>query len=519
MSNSKISGILVSTNPQTTKTTMSMAHEIGLAVACCLSQFLSLGGLYQTVAPLTVFIDYFHIEKYGTLSWLSASYSLTVGTFILPAGRLGDMYGHKRIYLIGWVWFASWSLIAGFSYSAGPIFFSICRALQGIGPALLVPNAIALIGRNFPIGTKRNIAFACFGASGPTGATMGAIFSALFADLAWWPWSFWTLSLACSAALGISFLVIPDSDCNSKQPKRARKPLFDYWGCFTGVTGLILINFALNQAPIVTWANPYVGILLGAGIIFIIIFVFVELYATSHPLIPLQGLQKDAIFALACIAAGWGSHGIWAFHLYLFIERLRGQSALLASAAMSPVAFTGILFALSTVWLIKRIQVSYIMFVAMVFFLVGNLLLALVPIHQTYWAQTFLSMLVMPGAMNLSYPAAIMMLSSALPREKQGIAASLVSTVMNYSISCGLGLAGTLERYLIEVERQNRGVHDDPLTVSQSGSEAQAIRLAAFRGAYWFGVGLGGLGMLIAASFIMWGNRTKKREHQATTVY
>lgn len=423
----------------------------------------------------------------------------SISAFI-PVGRLGDIYGHKLIFLIGWGWFAACSLLTGFSYLYDVKFFAVCRAFQGIGPALLVPNAIALIGRNFALGDKRNTAFACFGAAGPTGAATGAFFTALLTDLAWWPWCFWALAIASTLAMVVAYLIIPDS---GDEFKGSQQPSFDYWGCITGVVGLVLVNFALNQAPLVTWANPYIGALLGTGILSLIAFVFVELYATSNPLIPLRGLQKEAIFALACIAAGWGSHGIWAYYLYLFLEHLRGHSALLTSAETCPVAITGVLFAFSTVWLIRRIPVCYIMLASMAFFAVGSLLLAIMPINQTYWGLTFVSILIMPGAMNLSYPAATMLLSSALPKDKQGIAASLVSTMVNYSISCGLGFAGSIDRYLIEREARKRGIQGNPAPIERMDPETQEIRLVGLRGAYWFATALGAFGMAIAVTFIV----------------
>ncbi|KAF2468938.1 MFS general substrate transporter [Lindgomyces ingoldianus] len=482
---------------------MSKPREVAFIFITCIAQFLSLGALNQTVAPVMVLAESFHIEDYGTLSWFSASFSMSVGTFILPAGRLGDMYGHKRIYLIGWAWFAIWSLITGFSYSSGPILFSICRAFQGIGPALLVPNAVALIGRTFPVGQKRNIGFACFGAMGPTGAATGAVFAALLADLAWWPWEFWILSIVCLIVMGLAFVIVPNEAVITPQLKGPQRPRFDYWGSITGVSGLVLINFALNQAPLVTWANPYIGTLLAVGCLFMVAFVLVELYATDYPLIPIRGLSKDAVFALTCIVAGWGSHGIWAYYLYLFLEHLRGHSALLTSAETSPVAITGVFFAFSTVWLLKRVGVAYVMFIAMTFFMVGALLLATMPIDQTYWAQTFISVLIMPGAMNLSYPAANILLSSSLPKEKQGIAASLVSTMVNYSISCGLGFAGTIDRYIITQEANKRGIHGNPAPLFDHSMTTQTIRLIGHRAAFWFAVGLGGLGMVVAGIFII----------------
>lgn len=321
------------------------------------------------------------------------------------------------------------------------------------------------------------------------------------------------MSIVCIVVLGLAFIILPDETVATPQLKGAQRPKFDYWGTLTGVSGLVLINFALNQAPLVTWANPYIGTLLGVGCLFMVAFVLVELYATDYPLIPIRGLTKDAIFALTCIVAGWGSHGIWAYYLYLFLEHLRGHSALLTSAETSPVAITGVCFAFSTVWLLRRVSVSYVMFISMTFFMVGSLLLAVMPIHQTYWAQTFVSVLIMPGAMNLSYPAANILMSSALPKEKQGIAASLVSTMVNYSISCGLGFAGTIDRYVITNEAKKRGwTRGNPAPISDTSTETYSIRLAGLRGAYYFAVGLGGLGMAVAFAHILY-SRTRQRKN------
>jgi MFS family permease len=412
------------------------------------------------------------------------------------------MYGHKKIYLIGWLWFAVWSIITGFSYTSNHIMFSTCRALQGIGPALLVPNAVALIGRTLPVGRQRMIGFACFGASGPLGATAGAVFSALLAQLAWWPWMFWVLAVVCLIVMGLAYIILPDEEQVPVPGLISPKPQkFDYWGTITGVSGLILINTALNQAPLVLWTTPYVSCLLGIGCLLMVVFFLVELYATDDPLIPIRGLGKDAVFALTCIVSGWASHGIWAYYLYLFLEELRGYSALMTSAQTSPVAITGVLSAFSTVWLIQRFGVSYVMFIAMTCFMVGALLLATMPIHQTYWLQTFFSIIIMPGAMNLSYPAANMLLSAALPKEKQGIAASLVSTMVNYSISCGLGIAGTIDRYVTEAAAHERGILKAP-PLSIESPELSDIRVIGFRASFWFAVAFSAMGMVVASVFI-----------------
>ncbi|KAK1751400.1 MFS general substrate transporter [Echria macrotheca] len=492
-------------------------HEVAFIFILCLAQFLSLAAMNQTVAPMLILAEYFDIRDYGNLSWFSAAYSMTVGTFILPAGRLGDIYGHKRIFLAGWAWFATWSLIAGFCTPTQLIWFSACRALQGIGPALTIPTAIALIGQTFPVGLRRNLAFACFGASGPTGAALGAVMAALVAQTASWHWCFYILAAVCALLIPISYILIP-----SPTPTFPRKgdpiPKFDVPGAVTGVVGLVLVNFALNQAPLVDWSTPYVPALFVAGVVSLAVFVWVELRVAEQPIIPLRGLQRNAAFTLACVFAGWSSHGIWVYYLYIFLEHLRGHSALLTSAETSPVAVTGIFFAFLTVWMLRRIPVSWVMFFAMGFFTLGGILMAVAPLEQPYWGNVFVAVVLMPGAMNLSFPAATILLSEALPREKQGIAASLVATVVNYSISCGLGFAGSIHKSALLSASRKAGMAVDggqpPPPLSETSSELVAVRLIGLRYAYWFAVALGGLGMLIAAMFILVQKAEERRKRR-----
>jgi len=410
--------------------------------------------------------------------------------------------------MAGWAWFAVWSLISGFCNRDQLILFSTCRAFQGIGPALVIPNAIAIIGRTFPIGLKRNIAFACFGASGPTGAALGAVMAALVSETISWRWCFWLLAITCAFLVPISYFAVPDPEKVAAPQGRMGlqhedTPIFDWPGAVTGVVGLVLVNFALNQAPLAGWNAPYIPLLLIVGFMFLIAFVWIELHVATQPIVPIRGLQRNAAFTLACVFAGWSSHGIWVYYLYIFLEHLRGQSALLTSFQTSPVAATGILFAFLTVWLMRRVAVSWVMFAAMFFFLLGSLLIVVTPLEQTYWANTFVAVILMPGAMNLSFPAATILLSSALPKEKQGIAASLVATVVNYSISCGLGFAGSIHKNSLVYAAQREGMDGPPPALSVSSPQLVAIRLVGLRTAYWFAVALGAVGMLIAGLFIL----------------
>lgn len=395
------------------------------------------------------------------------------------------MYGHKKVYLIGWAWYAIWSLIAGLSVYSGSILFSVARGVQGIGPALLVPNGLAIIGRTYPMGQRRNIVFSLFGACAPIGATFGALFSAMFSQLSWWPWSFWTTSIICVALFCISCIILPQDEIADNEAET--RPTFDYAGCLTGVGGLVLINFAWNQAGVVGWSTSYNYILLIIGLILLFIFFYIEFHTAKQPLVPLKNLNKESGFVLACIAVSWGSFGIWLFYSFQFYQLLRHQSPLSSVAQSSPVAISGAIASLATGFLISKLGPSRIMFISMLAFLIGQILFATAPIHQTYWAQTFFSTLIMPWGMDLSFPAGTIILSNSLPREHQGIAASLISTVVNYSISIGLGIAGTAT------------MNVDPHGINLLGG---------YRAAWYFAIGLDVIGVAIGAYFV-WYSRFK----------
>lgn len=133
-------------------------HEVLFVLLICLAQAMMLAGLAQALLPAGIIASTFSGGATGAVAWYSAAYSLTSATFVLPSGRLGDLFGHKRVFIMGWVWFAVWSLVAGFARGdgRGTVLFCVCRGFQGIGPALLVPNGQALMGRVYKPGMRKN---------------------------------------------------------------------------------------------------------------------------------------------------------------------------------------------------------------------------------------------------------------------------------------------------------------------------------------------------------------------------
>ncbi|KUI56179.1 hypothetical protein VP1G_03513 [Cytospora mali] len=475
--------------------TLPLYRELLFVAVICLAQLYTQAGLGQVLSIIYVIGETWGLPD-PQLSWFLAGYSLTVGTFILFSGRLGDMFGYKIIFIIGMSWFSLWSLVCGLAVYSNHVLFVFARVLQGIGPALVLPNGLALLGATYAPGKRKSLAFAAFAATAPAGSIIGAAFSGLFA-LAWWPWTFWCFSMVLAGTAVLAYFVIPPVPASHREnrPRTARGKLLhlDIPGALTGVLGLVLFNFAWNQAPLVGWQMPYVYVTLILGLIFIGIYFVIDIKYAIEPLVPFKALTSDVSFVLGAVACGWSCFGIWIWYTWQFLEKLRGASPLLASADFVPVVISGAIAATVVGTLLHRVGPPLIMTGALVAFAVGSILMATCPVEQTYWAQSFVSFIITPWGMDMSFPAATIILSNAVAREHQGIAASLVNTVVNYSIALGLGIAGTIEYK------------------TNNGGTTQADKLKGYRAALYMAIGLAGLGVGICIAFLLKSRRSKRR--------
>lgn len=469
---------------------MPLLHEILFLMTVVSVQILAQAGLAQGIVLGNQIGISFHDKSIASIKWYPAAYSLTAGTFILIAGRLGDVYGHKTLLIIGFIWYSIFSIVAGISiYSHQGIFFDVCRALQGVGPAMLLPAALAILGSVYKPGKKKNIAFALFGSVAPAGFLLGAVFSGLIAELSWWPWAFWVLGIVCALLAVASYLLVPALDSSSQAEvvsQLTSHHSFDYLGSVTGVSGLLLINIAWNQAPSVGWQTPYVIVMLVLGLILVCLFFYHE-RTTRSPIVPVSQISLGSVLVLGCIAFGWASFGINIYYLWEFLTLMRHSSALEACAQITPSTIAGLFAAMLTGVLLNRhVRPSYILVIALTAFCVSGILVATMPVEQSYWLQSFFAVVIAPFGMDMSFPTATVILSNLVARKHQGIAASLVATVVQYSISIGLGIAGTVE--------------------SQIRSDDM---LLGYRGAWYTAVALSGCGILLAMGCVIADRQTQ----------
>lgn len=158
----------------------------------------------------------------------------------------------------------------------------------------------------------------------------------------------------------------------------------------------------------------------------------------------------------------------------------RGLSELEATLQFIPCGLVGILAASMSVFLLPRVPGYVIFGISMICFFLGELLLALTPVEQTYWQMTFPTFLLICLGPDLSFSCSSLIASDKLPKEQQGVAGSLINTIVNYSIALGLALAGNLEN-----------------AVNDHGND----RLKGFRAAWFLGAGFAAAGIVMTAVF------------------
>lgn len=466
-------------------------HEVLFIMVISSTQLLTQAALGNILVPLSVIGTELKIPP-NEWPWTLAAYSLTVGIFILITGRLGDVFGHKLMVIIGFLVFSIFSILSGLAaFIKVGIYFDVMRACQGIGPAMLLPNAVALLARTYPIGVRKSIAFSVFGAAAPTGFILGALFGSLFVEYLWWPWSLWTMGIFCSILAIVSYFIIPKELSEAVNPSGK----IDIFGAITGTLGLIAFIYSWNQAPVAGWNKPYVYGVLIASIFIIIIFVWIEKKA-SEPIMPLSiWLVKGFPGVLASIALGWSSFGIFIYYIVQILQNIRGVSPLLTTVMLSPLLVFGLLATLTVSKLYGRVPGHYLLMISMICFCSGNTLIATMPSDQSYWLQTFLATLITPFGMDISFPAASLIVSNTIPTHQQGVAASMINTVINWSISLGLGIAGTIESEMIRKGKTN---------------------LEGYRSALYAGIGLSGASILVVLAFCRVKSDLSKEPNETT---
>ena len=242
-------------------------------------------------------------------TWPASAFSLVTGAFLLPFGRLADMYGGYPVFMFGLGWFFLWSLIAGFSVNA--LMLDFCRALQGLGPAAFLPSGIMLMGSIYRPGPRKNLVFSIYGACSPFGFFTGIFVAGLSGQFLRWGWYFWIGSIMLGMVAVTAVLTVP----SDRAERQASQIKMDWWGVVTIVPGLILVVFAMTDSSHAPdgWRTPYVYITLIAGVLFLCAAFYVEGWVANMPLLPFDLFKVPQMKPL--ILALFFSYGVFGIYI------------------------------------------------------------------------------------------------------------------------------------------------------------------------------------------------------------
>lgn len=227
-----------------------------------------------------------NITDYDVIIWVTSAYLLAYAVPLLVAGRLGDRFGPKNLYIAGLALFTAASLWCGLSGSIGMLI--VARVVQGVGAALLTPQTLSTITRIFPA-HRRGVALSVWGATAGVATLLGPLAGGVLVDNLGWSWIFFV-----NVPIGVVGLVLAARLIPELPTHRHR---FDWLGVALSGVGLFLVVFGLQEGQTHQW-RPWIWAMITAGVAVMALFVWWQSVNRHEPLIPLR-IFADRDFSLA----------------------------------------------------------------------------------------------------------------------------------------------------------------------------------------------------------------------------
>ncbi len=267
---------------------------------------------------------------YATVVWVTSAYLLGYGVVLLVAGRLGDRFGTKNLYLIGLAVFTAASMWCGLSGSAAMLIAA--RVVQGVGAGVLTPQTLSTITRIFPP-ERRGVAVSLWGSTAGVATLVGPLVGGALVDGLGWQWIFFVNVPLGVAGLALAVRLVP------ALPTRPHR--FDLVGVGLSGLGMFLIVFGLQQGQAGHW-QPWVWAMIVAGVGCMSLFVYWQAVNTREPLIPLQ-VFADRDFTVCNAGVAITSFATTALMLPLpfFLQAGCGLSPTRSALVIAPMAVTG----------------------------------------------------------------------------------------------------------------------------------------------------------------------------------
>ena len=385
--------------------------------------------------------------------WVLNAYILVYAVLLITAGRLGDLFGQRNMFALGLAIFTIASALCGFSQNSTELIAA--RIVQGVGGALLTPQTLAILTSIFPP-ERRGAAFGVWGGVAGLATIAGPTIGGALITYADWPWIFFINVPLGIGALIATFLIVPDL-------RPGRRQGWDLVGVALATVGLFGIVFGLIEGQRYNWGEiASYGItipeVIGGGVALMILFVVWEHFQTS-PLVPLS-LFEERNFAVANWIAAAISFGMLSMFLpvTIYLQSVRGFSALTAGLTFAPMSLTSMVVAPFAGRLADRIGGKYILMTGISLFTVGFSLVAYVAGPDSTWINFLVPAIIAGAGMGMTFaPMTTVAMRNIQPR-MAGAASAILNTTRQLGAAIGSAIVGALLQNQLATALRNEAV-------------------------------------------------------------
>ncbi|WP_119302456.1 DHA2 family efflux MFS transporter permease subunit [Dongia deserti] len=408
---------------------------LALIILCLGDLMIVLDSTVVNVALPSIRTDLGFLET--TLVWVVNAYLLTYGGFLLLGGRLGDLYGHRKLFLIGIVFFTLASLACGLANSQGLLIAA--RAIQGLGGAIVSAVALSLIMIIFTEAEERAKAMGVFGFVIAGGGSVGVLLGGLLTDLLNWHWVFLVNIPLGAIVYALTLALVPDDHAGEKNER------LDFGGAITVTLSLLLAVYAIVDGNEAGWGSLQTIGLLALAAILMAAFLVIEL-KVSAPLMPL-GLFRLRNLSVANVASVlWAAAMFaWFFLSALYMQIVLGYSPMEVGLAFLPGNLIMGAFSLGlSAKLVNRFGIRAPLAVGLLLAAAGLALFARAPVDGTFWIDVMPGMTLLGLGAGIAFNPILLAAMNDVGPHESGLASGIVNTSFMMGGALGLAILASL---------------------------------------------------------------------------
>ena len=396
-------------------------------------------GLFTIISAstsVTTAIPQIQRELHASLSqveWLLDSYLITIVVFLTSFGRLGDIFGRKRMFIAGGVLFSLGSIASALATDIQVLI--VCRALTALGPAMMLPATLSLITDLFPP-DKRGMPLGLWGSMAGVAVGVGPIMGGLLVSDAGWHWVFWSAAALAGVAVAMAARLLPPS-------RRGVRSGFDVPGILLNGGFILTLSYALVEGSNDGWRSPLIVSLFVSSAVLLVLFIWRE-FTAGEPMLDLS-LFKRAAFSAGILVTAFISFSMFGIFVYvpLFLQGPKGDSAIESGLTILPLAVAMAIAGPIGGWLAGRVRPNRPIFVALLLFAGGMFWLAHLTV-STSWQWLIGPFILLGLGLGISSANINTAVMRAVPSSVAGAASGVVATVRQMGAVLGVAILGAV---------------------------------------------------------------------------